>query len=158
MPTPKSKIAIIVALIIIFLEIVLILFPTGPRRYVNASLLLSYNPPADTSHISERPADLVLTAQTMLVDITMLIPHTPLRQTRYEVSLVTPTAQHVSLPSLYPSKQGSMLFDTLRVTIDKKYFHGPSGRYTFVLTEIFMEDPGKLSPGIYLYPFRMTSN
>lgn len=153
MQRSTARILVIAAVVIIILECIIVFIFQRNKPLLHASLIVTYKSRSITSESPVSSAELVLSDQTDLIDLTIIIPHSPIRQTRYIVSLVTPSSQHISLPGLYPSKKGTSTDDTLKITLDRKYIHELHGDYTLILNEIFSEEPGNVKPGIYLFPF-----
>ena len=153
----KKNILYTAACIIIIAELFVYYLVTHPNSLRHISLTLSYHPPSVTEQPAAKLPELIIDDNIDLVDLSLLLPHTPLRQTRYLMSIVTPRGHHLTLPGLNQSTQGRSGFDTFNLTVDKNYFFEPNGLYTIVLTELFLEDPGSQTPGVYLYPLRVIS-
>ncbi len=158
MPIPKRKTVLLTAILILLVETAVVVIFTRPTVLNRTALVLGDTPVTTANGKQNPPAKLLLAPGSSLIDLTLLVPHSPLRQTRYLLSIATPAHRHISLPSLFAPKAGQADSDTLRVTLDRNYFNGPSGNYTIVLNEIILENPGSRIPGVYLYPVVVASN
>lgn len=157
MPIPQRKTVIAIALLILLVEFVVVYVVTRPKTLGRAALTLRSGTTTATTHETTSPEKLLITPDISLVDLTLFIPHSPLTQTRYILSMIGPGNRHITMPSLFTSRPGRAEYDTLRLSLDKNYFNGPEGNYTLILNEIFLENAGSLSAGVYLYPVAVAS-
>ncbi len=120
--------------------------------------LLRLTPSPGPTFTDDAIPHLILKKNSTLIEIEMLIPHRRSPKSKYAISLVTPSTAHLNFPGLYNAKAGDNRYDSLSITIDRKYLPQSNGDYTAVLTEIFFEPPGALTPRVLLYPFAVESH
>ncbi len=148
----SALLLIVLASVVVIAALVLVIGIRGTRGGT-PHIVLRYHDPNE--HAESRVADRVtLTESDTALNVTVYIPHINLPLTSYNVSLVTPSTRHLTLPSLRRSRKSQAGVDTLDITLDHTYLAEAPGSYTLVLTEIFFEDPtAGQQPAIYLYPF-----
>lgn len=118
------------------------------------SIILSYHQEQGDSISAGSIPTIFPSPSARLVSFTILIPHTRLLQTRYEISLLIPPSDHASIPGLLQSsKSTGDAPDTLRIAIDRNYFQNTNGRYLLILNEFLLEESHGKQPSILFYPF-----